>query len=261
MLPPGVPQHFVPVRGSAPEGAALVYQPMVLGAATVRYANAKAGVDQSEELVVASPVTEAAVPVSWEAAAPIDVAVADLETSPGEAEDWAALPSAAAKPKSYEGGAATWRRGSTGSVDSSSSAIPSRTRSLDLGESERDFRVRLREEARAARDERVEALRKKYAPKRAALEERLRRAQQTQAREQGQVSQQGVQVAISIGATILNAVLGRKTVSVGSSAARRPRRAEPDASSRSARTSRAPRRPWPRCSRRWPTSRPSSRPR
>ena len=215
VLPPGVPQHFVPVRGSAPEGAALVYQPMVLGAATVRYANAKAGVDQSEELVFASPVTEAAVPVSWETAAPIDVAVADLETSPGEAEDWAALPSAAAKPKSYEGWSrdlAAWLYGQ---------------RRLELlhdpvsdtlsrpGESERDFRVRLREEARAARDERVEALRKKYAPKRAALEERLRRAQQTQAREQGQVSQQGVQVAISIGATILNAVLGRKTVSVG----------------------------------------------
>jgi hypothetical protein len=83
------------------------------------------------------------------------------------------------------------------------------------GESERDFRVRLREETRAARDERVEALRKKYAPKIAALEERLRRVQQTEAREREQVSQQGVQAAISLGASILGAVLGRKTVSVG----------------------------------------------
>ena len=68
VLPPGVPQHFVPVRGTAPAGAALVYQPMVLGAATVRFADAKAGVDQSEEVVVATPVTDAAVPVSWEGA-------------------------------------------------------------------------------------------------------------------------------------------------------------------------------------------------
>ncbi len=216
VLPPGVPQHFVPVRGSPPEGTALVYQPVVLGAAEVRYADARAGVDQSEEVVLASRITEAAVPVSWEAATPIDVAVADLEASPAEAEDWVELPAAAAKPRSYEGWSrdlAAWLHGQ---------------RRLELlrdpvsgtlsrpGESERDFRVRLREGARAERDARVEALRKKYAPKRAALDERLRRAQQAQAREQGQVSQQGVQVAISLGATILNAVLGRKTVSVGS---------------------------------------------
>ena len=73
--------------------------------------------------------------------------------------------------------------------------------------------MRIREDSRAERDERVEALRKKYAPKRAALEERLRRAQQAESRESGQVTQRGVQAAISIGATILGAVLGRKTIS------------------------------------------------
>jgi hypothetical protein len=215
VLPPGVTQHFVPVRGTAPAGATLVYQPAVLGAATVRFADARAGVDQSEQVVVATPISEAAVPVSWEAAAPIDVAVADLEATPAAAGDWAPLPSAAAKPKSYEGWSrdlAAWLYGQ---------------RRLELlrdpvsgtlsrpGESERDFRVRIRESARAERDERLEVLRKKYAPRRVALEERLRRAQQAEAREREQVGQQSVQAAISLGATILGAVLGRKTVSVG----------------------------------------------
>jgi Helicase HerA, central domain len=215
VLAPGVPQHFVPVRGTAPAGATLVYQPMVLGAATVRFADAKTGVDQSEEVVVATPITEAAVPVSWEGAAPIDVAVADLEATPGTAGDWAPLPSSAAKPKSYEGWSrdlAAWLYGQRRLEllrDHASGAL-SRP-----GESERDFRVRVREGSRVERDERVEALRKKYAPKRVALEERLRRAQQAEAREREQVGQQGVQAAISIGATILGAVLGRKTVSVG----------------------------------------------
>ena len=58
VLPPGVPQHFVPTRGSGPAGATLVYQPAVLGAVTVRFADAKAGVDQTEEIVVATPVTD-----------------------------------------------------------------------------------------------------------------------------------------------------------------------------------------------------------
>ena len=215
VLPPGVPQHFVPVRGRAPTGAALVYQPMVLGAATVRFSDAKTGIDQSEEVLVATPVTEAAVPVSWDGATSLDIPVADLEATSGTQGDWAPLPPAAAKPKSYEGWSrdlAAWLYGQRRLEllrDPASGAVSRPS------ESERDFRVRIREASRTERDERVEALRKKYAPKRTALEERLRRAQQSEAREREQVSQQGVQAAISIGATILGAVLGRKTVSVG----------------------------------------------
>jgi hypothetical protein len=213
VLPPGVPQHFVPVRGTAPAGAALVYQPVVLGAATVRFADAKTGIDQNDEVVVATPITDTAVPVSWEGAAALDLSVGDLEASPGLRADWAPLPSAAAKPKSYEGWSrdlAAWLYGGRRLDllrDPASGAVSK------PGESERDFRVRIRESARAERDERVEALRKKYAPKRAALEERLRRAQQAQARESEQVTQRGMQVAISIGATILGGLLGRKTIS------------------------------------------------
>jgi hypothetical protein len=215
VLAPGVSQHFLPVRGTAPAGATLVYQPTVLGAATVRFADAKAGVDQSEEVVVTTPITEAAVPVTWEAASPINVAVADLETAPAAAGDWAPLPPTAARPKSYEGWSrdlAAWLYGQRRLELLRDPVSGSLSRP---GESERDFRVRIREGARAERDGRVEALRKKYAPKRIALEERLRRAQQAETREREQVSQQGVQAAISLGATILGAVLGRKTVSVG----------------------------------------------
>jgi hypothetical protein len=45
-------------------------------------------------------------------------------------------------------------------------------------ESERDFRVRLQRSAREARDDAAEKLKRKYAPKFAALEERKRRAEQ-----------------------------------------------------------------------------------
>jgi hypothetical protein len=45
------------------------------------------------------------------------------------------------------------------------------------GESERDFRARLQQTAREARDAVVEALRQQYAPKLTAAEERIRRAQ------------------------------------------------------------------------------------
>ena len=83
------------------------------------------------------------------------------------------------------------------------------------GESERDFRIRLQHEGRAARDEAIEAVRRKYAPKQAALAERLRRAEQAVEREQQQASDQKVQTAVSMGATLLGALFGRKAVSVG----------------------------------------------
>jgi len=79
-------------------------------------------------------------------------------------------------------------------------------------ESEGEFRIRLQQANREQRDQVVEGLRKKYSPKITALQERIRRAEQALARESEQVKHQGVQTVISIGATILGAFLGRKTV-------------------------------------------------
>jgi len=59
----------------------------------------------------------------------------------------------------------------------------------------------------------VAALRQKYAPKVAALQERLRRAQQSVEKEKAQASAQWVQSGLQIGATVLGAFLGRKTFS------------------------------------------------
>jgi hypothetical protein len=82
-------------------------------------------------------------------------------------------------------------------------------------ESERDFRIRLQADRRAARDAEVDAMRRKYAPKQAALAERLRRAETSVEREQEQASHQKLQTAVSMGATLLGALFGRKTVSTG----------------------------------------------
>jgi hypothetical protein len=81
------------------------------------------------------------------------------------------------------------------------------------GESERDFRVRLQQAGREQRDQDAERLRLKYAPKIAALQERIRRAQQSVERQTAESRNSQIQAAISVGATILGAFLGRKTVS------------------------------------------------
>ena len=216
LLPPDIPQHFVPVRGAAPAGSTLLYRPMLFGSAQVRVADAKSKVDVSRDLAFLAPITGEAVPVSWEQAAPATITSSDLAPAAEGEAAFAELPAAAGRKKSYDG----WTKDFAGWLLSSQRVELLRSPSLKAvsrpEESERDFRVRLQESTRETRDQAKEKLRQKYAPKIAALEERKRRAEQAVARENEQVKQQGLQTAISVGATILGAFLGRKSVSVGS---------------------------------------------
>jgi hypothetical protein len=214
LLPPDIPQHFVPARGAAPAGATLVYQPMLVGSAQVRVADAKSKVDVSRDLVFLTPITAEAVPVDWEQATPVAFGSSDLTATAEGAAAFRELPPAAGRKKSYDGWTkdfAAWLLRSQRVELLRSPALKAVSRP---DESERDFRVRLQESTREARDQAKEKLRQKYAPKIAALEERKRRAEQAVARESEQATQQGLQTAISVGATILGAFLGRKSVSV-----------------------------------------------
>jgi hypothetical protein len=215
MLPPEVPQYFVPVRGRQPEGQALVYQPMVLGVAQVRVADNKAAVDVTEPLTLLTPVTEGAVPVEWDHATIVDLTVADLEREPAGGAQFATLPVAAGKAKQYD----DWKADLSGWLFRTQKVelfrSPS-TKTLSMpGEPERNFRVRLQQAGREQRDQQSEVLRKKYSPKIAALQDRIRRAEQMVERQQAESRSSQIQAAISVGATILGAFLGRKTISAG----------------------------------------------
>jgi hypothetical protein len=83
------------------------------------------------------------------------------------------------------------------------------------GESEGDFRARLVHAFREKRDDAKEKLRQRFAPKVAALQEQIRQAEGRVEREKSQFTQQTAQAAISVGATVLGALFGRKVASVG----------------------------------------------
>ena len=215
MLPPEVPQYFVPLRGRQPEGQALVYQPMVLGVAQVRVVDNKAAVDVTDPLTLLTPLTGDAVPAEWDHATIVALAVADLERDPAGGAQFATLPAAASKAKQFDG----WKNDLSGWLFRTQKVelfrSPS-TKALSMpGEPERDFRVRLQQAGREQRDQQSEALRKKYSPKIAALQDRIRRAEQMVERQQAESRSSQIQAAISVGATILGAFLGRKTISAG----------------------------------------------
>jgi hypothetical protein len=226
VLPPEVPQYFVAVRGSCPPDATLVYQPRLLGSAQVRFVDTKTKVDCAQDLILLTPIESTAVPVDWQNANDAAIDLDALEREPGEGAKFESLAAAAGKAKSYAGWSrdlVAWLYGNKTLELTKCSSLKETSRT---GESERDFRLRVQQAAREERDRAVEKLRKTYAPKAAVLEEKIRRAEQVAEREREQASEQGLQTAFSVGATLLGAFLGRKaTLGRAASAARSGSRA------------------------------------
>ncbi|HSE18994.1 MAG TPA: DUF87 domain-containing protein [Pyrinomonadaceae bacterium] len=213
ILPPDVSQYYIPVRSSGAAGATLTYQPMLLGAAEVRYSNSKT-VEMTQRLNLLAAFAGGPVDLDWSQAVAIDLPVEDLESEPEAGAQFAEVPAAATKAKSY----ASWRKDLASWIYRNQRLELLESPTLEIvsnpGESERDFRVRLQQIAREQSDEAVEKLRRKYAPKFEVLEDRKRRAEQAVERETEQAQGQKMQTAISFGATLLSSFLGRKRTSM-----------------------------------------------
>jgi hypothetical protein len=207
-LPPEIQQYFVPVRGSAAAGQTLTYQSMVLGAAKVRFFDAKNKVDVTQNVVSATPISNQAVAVNWDESLPDEFSLQDLEKSPAGGAQFAELHPDAAKSKNFSGWGRDYANWLYGRRKISLLRSPSTGQVSNVGENERDFRVRLQQSFREERDAATEKLRQKYAAKLAAAQEKVRRTQEAIDRETAQAKSVGMQTAISVGATILGAFLG-----------------------------------------------------
>ncbi len=208
-LPPEITQYYIPVRSSGGTDARLSYHPMLLGTAEIHYSSSKT-VEVTQQLAMLTSIADGPVELDWNHNKPLNVPVADLETEPEADCQYVIVPPKAAKEKSY----ATWRKDFASWIYRNQRLELLESPSLDIasspGETERDFRARLQQIAREQRDEAVENLRRKYAPKFAQLEDRKRRAEQAVERQMDQAKGQKMQTAISFGATLLSSFLGRK---------------------------------------------------
>jgi hypothetical protein len=216
VLPPKVPQYFVPVRGSQPSGQNLFYQPEIIGAGKIHFTDVKTEVNLIKDVLYRASITEGPISIDWDAAAHIDFKVNDLEQSPREPAQYGDLPAIAMKGDSY----GYWNKEFANWLYRNQKLdlwkSPSLKEFSNVGESERDFRIRLQQKAREQRDEATDKLRQKYAPKIAALQEQMRRAQAAVEREKEQAKHQKIETALSFGATLLGGFMGRKAVSAGS---------------------------------------------
>ena len=199
VLPPELPQRFE-------AGSKLA--PFAVAVARVHVSLPDGGTHSTKVVRVAPLSAEAAAP-DWSTASPLDAEPAAGEVPPSGAT-FAPLPRAAGQ----AGSAKKWSAALVDSIYRGEAVQLFESKRLRMvskpGESERDFRIRIADASRADRDTKVDKLRDQYASKLATLEDRVRRAEQAVAREKDQASSQRMSTAMSAGASILGAFLGRK---------------------------------------------------
>ncbi|HNW59279.1 MAG TPA: DUF87 domain-containing protein [bacterium] len=207
-LPPQIVEYFAPLRGTLRGDAQLIYRPGLLGLAEVSFAPG-----QSQRLGRIAWIDEGPVPVDWEKAVETPFSENDLEKSPEEKADFARLAAPAASPENY----GLWSKSFADALYRTAKIDLFTSTSLKMtsqpGESERDFRIRISQLAREKRDEAVDLLRKRYESKMASLQDRIMRAEQKLEKEKSDYRTQTMSTAVSVGATILGAFFGRKTIS------------------------------------------------
>jgi hypothetical protein len=211
-IPGDVTEYFLEGRSGQP---AAEYRPMVMGLAKLHFVDAKLGLDQWDTTAWLAPLGEDGKSVDWAAGSAHPDLKARLSKSPATGAAFADLPGAAMRAANY----AAWGKTLTSHLYEQARAEVFFCDAIKLasapGEDEAQFRMRLAQSLREKRDEAVEALRRKVAPKLATLQDRVARAEDKVQREQAQLSQQKMNTAVSVGAGILGALFGRKAVSVG----------------------------------------------
>lgn len=209
VLPPDVPQYFIPARSNGP----VTYRPMVLGSARVTYSDAKAGVDTELSVTLLCPIEAGPVPVDWEHAEEVEISEKDLEQSPLPGSSFEGVAAEATKARNYD----AWERDLVDVIFRGRPLEIRRCRGLKIfgqpRESERDFMARVGQAARESRDAAAEKLRQKYTPRLASIQERIRRAEQQAAVQREQASAAKTSTLLSVGSALLGAFLGKKVVS------------------------------------------------
>jgi hypothetical protein len=201
LLPPGVDEVFL---GAARSGA--TYAPALFAEARLHYVAAREGIDLWEDVRVAVPF-EGGAP-RFEAARGIE-AGEEVGGEPAPDARFEPLPDGAVRPARY----AAWGRELRGWLQRDRPLVLLASAEPKLvarpGEREGEFRARLRERVHEERDRAIEALRAKYARRMEQARTREAAARARLEREGSEFRGATLETAVSVGATVLDTLLGR----------------------------------------------------
>jgi hypothetical protein len=144
VVPAGVTERFAAVTDQLQGDEHLVYRPALAATATLHYANARANVDDWQEVTLLAPLWKKVGASPWKAAVESGSAVT-LENAPEAGARFSALPAAASNAKNY----GKWKKMLGSHLYRSRPLRVWRTTKPKLvsqvGETEGDFKVRLQE--------------------------------------------------------------------------------------------------------------------
>jgi hypothetical protein len=206
----GIPEYFLsPTKGTGP----VSYKPMVAGFAKLHFVDSKLSLDEWQTAGWLAPFDDGGGNASWADATSDAQLKSRLVASPEEDAEYGELPGPALRAASYAG----WGKGLQAHLYETARAnvlwSDAFKTASKAGETEGDFRARLTLAAREKRDAAVAELRKRWQTKLQQLQDQIRRAEDRREREKSQLSQQKMQTAVSIGSSILGALLGRRAIS------------------------------------------------
>jgi hypothetical protein len=207
-LPPGISEHFLaPLRGS--DG--LRYHPALGVFVDVAYRNARAGVDETRPVRLVVPFGDSPVPLDWDRTEVVELEFDYLEDAPLDGAAFEPLPPDASQARSYT----AWGREAQRWIQSNVPVTLFESKALRAisrpGETEAEFRMRLADLRREARDAETTRIRKRFESRLSTLQERERRALQAVERRAGMAQQRTLDAALRVGEGLLGAFLGRKT--------------------------------------------------
>jgi len=212
VVPPEIEELFLAPRAT-PASARGAYVPRLYAQVRLRHVDAKAHIDHWRSLELLAPCAPAGLANPWSEAEELAPGALVLEPAARAGCVFGELPASALRAKSY----AVWEKALKSELQRLAPLRLWRAPELALcsrpDESEGEFRARVALAAREERDRVRDELERRYAPKLERLRTRALRAEQRAEREQAQYGQRKLESGISIGASLLGALFGRKAAS------------------------------------------------
>ncbi len=216
-----IDEFFLPVM---PEflNEELVYLPAILRAGSVRFDDNKIDVHGTKDIHFLTQVDERDSHPEWSETQPLPptMDLTHLQRQPHNAREFGALPAFALESENYT----QWKDEFVDHIYHEQKLTVMKAPAFEMysqpGESEVDFRARLRHKARELRDEAKKALEDAYQQKIEDIEDDMQKAMDKVQEQAAQANAARVSAAMSIGGSILSAILGGRSRGVSATRAR-----------------------------------------
>jgi hypothetical protein len=206
MVGAGVEEIFVAPAGGTED---VTYRPHLFREGVVAFSSARMGVDGSRTARFINPIGSDS--IAWETPVPPPLCLDQAGDQPAPGARFGPLPGYAMNATNYQQVARDFAEWLYRNERAEVFCCPPLKEYSKFGETEADFRTRLRLQAREARDAACDKLRAAAQKKIATIESRLQTAAYQLAKEQAEATASKMQAGASVLGGILGSLFGRKT--------------------------------------------------